>query len=516
MSHMADSATRLGKLATRMVDLWIAILVIATLVFAAGCGIPTRATQDAFDIPVQGQHIYDPAHMLTASQITALEARAADVEQAGAPAVVYLRQLDTAPDETVRDARSLMSAWDVESSPGARDGVVMFLNVTPSSPASGQVTLSAGEKHHDGGSLPEQELQRILDDVVMPNLWNGDIAGGIDAGLGAIAQSLTYGPPPPRAVERVSGVLARVPFTAAALAFALLVAFLSWGMRHRRRTPSMLPTTTPPDTLAPAIAGALVAGRITSTQMDATVLDMARHGALSIEPDGARYVQIHLLQHRAVQGEIEEAVWETLSRVAYGGPVVPGHDMQKLRMRWEYAQQTLRDYLVAMGWYDPTAARNRRILSITAGVGFVLLLAGAVASIIAGEPWGILGSAILLIAATFALIRGYSMPETTAKGEAAAAPWRGYLAGLKAAPYEHDMALDLDIAVPYAVAFGVGDLLNDQLRHASQKGYAPAWFGQATSEIWGARGFFPYWIAFHAVTTTSMSSASNETSAAAG
>src|SRR5690606_2035845 len=117
--------------------------------------------------PVPGQHVYDTTDLLTPEEIADLEARAAAVEAAGAPIVVYLQARDASQSETEADARALMDAWDVQSAPGAHDGVVMFFNLRPGNLRRGQVFIYAGEKHFDGGNLPESELQRIIDKEVI-------------------------------------------------------------------------------------------------------------------------------------------------------------------------------------------------------------------------------------------------------------------------------------------------------------------------------------------------------------
>jgi hypothetical protein len=58
--------------------------------------------------------------------------------------------------------------------------------------------------------------------------------------------------------------------------------------------------------------------------------------------------------------------------------------------------------------------------------------------------------------------------------------------------------VDLDEAMPYAVAMGAQGALKKHLERASGEGYAPAWLGR-TGDTWGRDdgGFYPYWVAFH-------------------
>src|SRR5579859_7491418 len=81
--------------------------------------------------PVSGQRIYDCAGLLTASETSDLEARARAVQQAGAPVIVYLQAKSATYDQTLSDAAGLMARWNVESKSGAKDGVVILLNLKP-------------------------------------------------------------------------------------------------------------------------------------------------------------------------------------------------------------------------------------------------------------------------------------------------------------------------------------------------------------------------------------------------
>src|SRR5262245_55404560 len=113
----------------------LAILLVALLALAlAGCG---DASAPDFGPPAPDQRVFDRAGVLSATERADLEAHAAGVARAGAPTIVYLRLLDASYDQTVQDARDLMDAWRVESVDGARDGLVVFLNLKPDDPHHG-------------------------------------------------------------------------------------------------------------------------------------------------------------------------------------------------------------------------------------------------------------------------------------------------------------------------------------------------------------------------------------------
>ena len=121
--------------------------------------------------------MYDRAGILTPGEIADLETHAAAVERAGAPTVVYLQARDASQDETIQDGRDLMQAWNVESSSGARDGVVIFLNLQPDDLRHGEAAIIAGQKWNDKGVLTDRENQRIYDDVMQPLLQRREDGG---------------------------------------------------------------------------------------------------------------------------------------------------------------------------------------------------------------------------------------------------------------------------------------------------------------------------------------------------
>src|SRR5690349_3791560 len=176
----------------------VALLLALGLAQIGASGV-SAAPRNSCAGPVAGQHIYDCTGLLTPTEIATLEADAAAVDRAGAPAIVYLQARDTTADQTLQDAIDLMNRWNVESRPGAKDGFVMFFNLKPGDLRHGTVALYAGEKHYQHGNLPQAELDRIRTDVMTPLLADGQTAAGIAAGLQMVAHDLQYGPPPPPA-----------------------------------------------------------------------------------------------------------------------------------------------------------------------------------------------------------------------------------------------------------------------------------------------------------------------------
>ena len=269
-----------------------------------------------------------------------------------------------------------------------------------------------------------------------------------------------------------------------------------------------------PGDLSPALAGALIKGRVSDTQIEATVLDFARRGLLTIEPVSAKKVQMRLTGDGKGLTGFEQSVWDGLEEQAdESDHTLSGDDIARARLRWSAPREALSRDLTERGWYDPEAASaRRRPLYIAGAVGIALAAVSILLIVLSKEGWAAIGMVICLIAGVAAFIGAYSVPNTTVEGEIAAAPWRGYQGSVTDRAYEPNLDTDL----PYIVAMGLLGKLSSRLKAASERGYSPAWFhaendGQQVATT-GMYGFYPYWIVFH----SSMSPVSSGGSASGG
>lgn len=492
-----------------IIPLLLATAIGAALLTATASPVSAAvAPADTCAGPIAGQHVYDCAHVLTPAEIAYLETQAAAVVRAGAPTVVYLQLRDATAQQTLQDSIDLMNSWNVESHTGAHDGFVMFFNVQPGNTQHGQVALYAGEKHING-NLPLSELERIRVDVMTPRLQSGQTAAGIAAGLQMVAHDLQYGPPPPPAYRTAAASIGRIPFTVLGLVFAGVVALLV--VRVRRRPPLSsardevggLAAQAQPGELPPALAGALIKGRVADAHVEATILDFARRGLLVFEPIGTDKVRIRLLGSNSASRltGYEQATWNSL--VALAGDehgTISSDELANLRQDWGKVKQVLRRELIERGWYDPdAAAARRRPLYILGAVGVVGVAAGVVLILLSQEGWAAIGLVLFLGAGLAAVLLGYAVLDTTVEGEIAAAPWRAYRASVTA----RDYTPNLDTDIPYIVALGILGKLAPRLKAASERGYSPSWFRAQEGMVQhGGRtmpvvGFYPYWVAFH-------------------
>lgn len=426
-----------------------------------------------------GQHVYDRAGALTPAEIADLEARAAAVEEAGAPVVVYLQARDADYPTTVDDARALMDAWAVESRPGARDGLVLFLNLRPDDPRRGQAVIYAGQARLDG-RLSRSEVDRIYQQSILPELRAGRIAAGLGAGLDA-------------AQARLTGSPIVWPLNALALAFGLaLIAAAARALIPGRLGARSAPTTIRPADLAPALAGALAWGRIDRRLAVATLLGLVRRGALEYEPASGREPRIRLVDRSRTREKHEAKLWDELMARAHADGTVDGRGLAWALNSWPKVAEVLLRDLQARGWYQPDPARARLPFRVFAAVALVLAVVCLATTFVAGEPAALIGGLVFGLTAIGSFLLGNRLPETTPAGEAAARPWRAYRAGLGALGRDDPDALKDDDTLPDAFAL----LDDDALRRTGSPAATVDEPRPAFVQRSAGWEFAPFWLAY--------------------
>lgn len=515
VTQRLSTLTRAVALASALLALTVASALAAMAALAptsqALAATPALATPPACQTYTPAQRIYDCAGLLTSSEISALEAKARAVQSAGAPVVVFLQVKDATFDQTLSDAADLMARWNVESKSGAKDGLVILLNLQPGNLRHGQVALYAG-KTLLNGAMPQDELARIYQQDMLPRLQSGDTAGGIGVALDDAAADLRYGgpaPTPPPPGQGFARAVGTIPFNALAVllaALALGMGLLQWR-RRREAAPAFVatPTAQPPSDLAPAVAGALITGNVSDTLMEATILDFARRGLLTLRQVGPYETEIHLNGDRSSLSGYERLLWQNLARHADGAHTISSGQLRNVAMGWGPALQALKRKMFDQGWYDADRGKKRRPLLTLMLICFILTLAGAVLGGLAQQFWPFLGAILCAAAGFIALGFAISIPRVTPEGQRMAHAARDYFAGLSA----HLPGADVSEALPWLVAAGLANSYQDRLRMASNR------MGTQYAAI------YPCWLLMHTTmapppSTTGGGMVAGATGAAAG
>ena len=237
--------------------------------------------------PVDGQRVYDYAGIFSSAAIASAEQTIRAIEQrTGAQVAVYTQvkpesdTLELAND----DALALMNQWGIGRK-GFDDGLVILFDMQDNL-RHGQVSLYAGSGYR-ATFLSDADRQAVFDNDMKPLLADGDMNGGLLAGLRDIDANATadhsYALERGRQVNAVAAVVGMLLG-----AVLILVAVLRW-LRHGRDPvyidDNSILMPAPPVGLTPAMATILLADRTTKRTVSAGLVDLAAHGCIAFKQE---------------------------------------------------------------------------------------------------------------------------------------------------------------------------------------------------------------------------------------
>ncbi len=273
-----------------------------------------------------------------------------------------------------------------------------------------------------------------------------------------------------------------------------LVLLLLWHTRQpaspgsAHRAPGV--RTAPPDSLPPALAGALIQdGSSNWTQAIGTLFDLAQRGVLRIEEVTekkwyqSRDFEVQLLEQpgdlRAHERGLLDLLftgrdgWQPTVRLS----ALRGH----LSKQWKLFGDSLRDEMQLAGYLDPNQKQHKTRLVV---LGFILVLAGLVGllltmvAIVSSGMWPpifVVGALFLLGLVAFVLGSSTSLLSTT--GRSVQPSWQAFRDHLKAVTKNRvEASAELfEAYLPYAAAFGLAEAW---VKFFKRQGLtqAPAWF----------------------------------------
>ncbi|HEX3607921.1 MAG TPA: TPM domain-containing protein [Candidatus Dormibacteraeota bacterium] len=462
-----------------------AILLVAAATLAASGQVAAATSR-----------VRDDSALLSPSGRVGVETRAAAVAAEGSPVLVMVRRLDESQDQTIADAAALMTSAQVESSAGAHDGLVVLVSLRPGDTRHGTAAMYAGEAL-SRGRVPPDELQRVYDEEMAPQLHNGDVAGAVEAGLIAVAHDLRDGPPAAaRSVaQRGAASVTRLVLDPATVLLLALVAVMGLRVWRRRSVVVMSPEARPaqPGDAPPAIAGALWQSHVHPSQVRATLIDLAHRGAVRMEGGHRGSLRLQCVDVTAVRTAWERELWSALVASADAGGWVSRRRLGGVLNRPQRILRELRADLCARGLFEPHMADIRRPLRWCGVAGLVLTAVTAATGIAGLETWGWLGVAAAASASFLGFSIASRLPEVTPEGGAAAARWECYRRVLAAGFGLPDDPVDWDRHLGHAVALCLEREMEGRLVRDSRAGYVPAWADLRERDGGGFEGL---WLTF--------------------
>ncbi len=190
-ARLATPLTRLRRplaVATRALA---RVLVAAALVLAS---LPLTAQQP---VPRLTGRVVDLTSTLTATERAALEQKLAALEQRKGSQVAVLMVKSTQPEALEQFSLRVAEAWKIGRGK-TDDGIVV---VVAKDDRNMRIEVGYGLE----GAVPDALAKRIIAEQIAPRFRDGDYAGGLNAGVDALAKLIDGEPLPPPAAQPAQG-----------------------------------------------------------------------------------------------------------------------------------------------------------------------------------------------------------------------------------------------------------------------------------------------------------------------
>ncbi|HYJ12450.1 MAG TPA: TPM domain-containing protein, partial [Thermomicrobiales bacterium] len=166
-----------------MIVLWVVASPGIALGSAGTDTIAPPQSAQTVDIPVRNSNpavrVEDPSGLLTAQQFQILNATLDRLARLGTEAVVFFQVRDDEFTSQPWLADDLRLAWGVESSVGARDGLVIVVSVDRGNPANSTIATSSGLNTFPIRQLTTTGFDSLVEDVAVPQIQSGDAYSGV-------------------------------------------------------------------------------------------------------------------------------------------------------------------------------------------------------------------------------------------------------------------------------------------------------------------------------------------------
>ncbi len=266
--------------------------------------------------------------------------------------------------------------------------------------------------------------------------------------------------------------------------------YLLWYTRGRDRSATLVAEyiTEPPSDLPAGMVGTLVDESADMKDIIASVVDLARRGAIHIEEEtkqgflgigSGRDFVFHLQDSSKATRDYEKTLIEGIFNSSQR------RELSDLRQKFYLTVPTLQnelyDAVVDEGFFPKNPKKVRGMWSGLAVFG--LILSGCLSFLLLAvlgsySPWVACPGASLAVTMIALIVAGRVMPRKTPKGVEEAAKWLAFKRYLENIEQQSDMQVVKDRFeeyLPYAIAFGMERRLISQFEKVDAP--APSWWG---------------------------------------
>lgn len=172
--------------------------------------------------PLANKRVYDMGSVLNDENEKTLEGGARVLASYGVPVLLFARRSTDTVAESQIFAGNLHSQRNVESAPGADDGLVMLLTVDTQFPYTGTIVVSTGVHTLPVQGLNQERLDQIYREDIVPNLRQGKNFDALNISLQHMTYNAQFVPGPVPATSLRQDKIASLVSVIAPLGAALL------------------------------------------------------------------------------------------------------------------------------------------------------------------------------------------------------------------------------------------------------------------------------------------------------
>ncbi|HWV36771.1 MAG TPA: TIGR04222 domain-containing membrane protein [Thermomicrobiales bacterium] len=422
------------------------ILLLALLLLALSPGI-AAAKRDplapVLDMP-QAPVATVPDGLFLPEQVQGITSYVNEARQFGVPLAVRAITLPTSPaileallplnpaaptGQAIvqRMADEWLASEPLETSPGAADGILLFVVIPEDDHTQAMAAFATGRHAIPLNGLSQQSLDDVLDNVIRPSFQDNAIAAGIQNGVAMLSYDNLFAQP--ARLERTHqqktlfNVTNTVLFGSTIVASLGLIGLAFWIKQRQDRMTGDIAIDSPFE------AGALRLGRVDETVADAALLHLVKTGGLIRNETSFR-----ISTAITPEDPFAQDVVSALASEAADDGTLPGAAIRRIQDVIAPARQSLENQLAERRLFNPVARVEAVWIVLASALVAIIALMALVPAIVSMSRLGLLGILIAALTIIGVLVWTAKRSWTTPAGQHALETW-------KSAPEGEGMAI---------------------------------------------------------------------------
>lgn len=398
------------------------VLVVSLLVARSIQAFPKPFNPDKVVWQTTPTLTINPPGLLTPHDTNVISYLAGQISQAGVPIRVVVQEVAEPPVNIGADANNRASFYPVESKKGAKDGLLMLVEIPATDHTQTKVAFVTGKNFFPNGGLTYDALMAIKYQRIDPKIAKNTIGPAIIDGLNWIAWTNQFESSPriepatwQDRVEQVIDV-AIAPLLGL-YALALIVMGARTRLATRRLAAQVHPAQDgldiPPDSVH---LGALARGQVDDPVMVGVMLQLVAQGAIAVDGNRWSASDLRLLDADRCLTDAQRQVYGLLERIADPETGrVSAAMLRQLPDLWSPLRRQMAAHFVSIGLFTPPVKPLHRQMRWLCIIGLILAAIMLVIATLSMARWGILaGMGLAVVAAVAWWWSGHQSLDTNA------------------------------------------------------------------------------------------------------